>query len=86
MIAATLPLSDARIRWQCRRGTRELDHLLLGWFDTHYARAGERQKSAFHALLELQDPELIEYLIQGAKPASPELADVVNAICRSDPT
>jgi antitoxin CptB len=84
LIAAIRRLSDARIRWQCRRGTKELDQLLLGWFDTQYGRASERQKSAFHALLELQDPELIEYLIQGAKPASPELAEVVNAICRSD--
>jgi antitoxin CptB len=86
LIAAIRRLSVARIRWQCRRGTKELDQLLLDWFDTQYGRASERQKLAFHALLEVQDPELIAYLIQGAKPASPELAEVVNAICRSDST
>jgi antitoxin CptB len=75
---------DAKIRWQCRRGTRELDHLLLGWFDAGYGLASEQQKSAFHVLLELQDPELIAYLIKGEKPADPELNEVVDAICRKD--
>jgi antitoxin CptB len=84
LTAAIRRLSDARIRWQCRRGTKELDQLLLDWFDSQYRLASERQKSAFHALLELQDPELIAYLIQGARPESPELVEVVNAICRSD--
>jgi antitoxin CptB len=73
-------LSDARIRWQCRRGTRELDELLLGWFDSSYASAGDAHKSAFCALLELQDPELIAYLLGGNTPADLQLADVVNAI------
>jgi succinate dehydrogenase flavin-adding protein (antitoxin of CptAB toxin-antitoxin module) len=58
--------------------------LLLGWFDSGYALASERQKSAFHALLELQDPQLIAYLIQGETPADPERAKIVDAICRSD--
>ena len=74
---------DTKTRWQCRRGTRELDQLLLRWFDAHYATASERRKSAFRALLELQDPELIAYLIQGETPVDPELNEVVNAICRS---
>jgi antitoxin CptB len=73
-------VSDARIRWQCRRGTRELDHLLLGWFDTCYAASVEAQKSAFRELLELQDPELIAYLLGSAKPTELHIADVVRSI------
>ena len=73
-------MNDARIRWQCRRGTRELDDLLLGWFDSFYRHASESQKSAFCRLLELQDPELMAYLLGGATPEDPETRHVVNAI------
>lgn len=72
--------SDNRVRWQCRRGTRELDHLLLSWFESSYANASDTQKSAFRSLLELQDPELVAYLLGAASPADTQLADVVNAV------
>jgi antitoxin CptB len=71
---------DTQIRWHCRRGTRELDHLLLGWFESSYAAADDRQKSAFLALLELQDSELAAYLLGAASPADSQLADAVHAV------
>ena len=73
----TEPIS--RLRWQCRRGTRELDVLLLRYLETRYPGVGESEKDRFRALLKLQDPELIGYLLQGLPPA-PEIADVVHAI------
>jgi antitoxin CptB len=73
-------LRDTRIRWQCRRGTRELDYLLLSWFESSYAAASDAQKSAFRALLELQDPELVAYLLRNTSPADSRLADVVHAV------
>ncbi|MDH4046754.1 MAG: succinate dehydrogenase assembly factor 2 [Gammaproteobacteria bacterium] len=73
-------MSLSRIRWQCRRGTRELDQLLLGWFDACYETAEDSQKSAFCALLELQDPQLIAYLLGEERPADSSLADVVESI------
>ena len=71
----------SRLRWQCRRGTRELDELLLGYLEARYPQAGEAEKAEFQALLSLPDPELIGYLLQGRTPA-PEFADVVHAILR----
>lgn len=71
---------DKRLRWQCRRGTRELDQLLLNWFDSSYATASNPQKAAFRALLELQDTELAGYLLGAVSPADRQLADVVNAV------
>jgi len=51
-----------RLRWRCRRGMRELDQLLGGWLDTHYARADETAKAAFAELLEQPDPDLWRWL------------------------
>ena len=47
-----------RLRWRCRRGMRELDVLLAGWLEAHWATASPGQRRAFGELLEQQDPEL----------------------------
>jgi len=68
-----------RLRWQCRRGMRELDELLVGYLDGRYVRADEVEKAAFHSLLALPDPELIGYLLQ-QQIHPPELAVVLQHI------
>ena len=73
-------MKDARLRWQCRRGMREMDELLLGFYERHYAGAPESEKAAFRRLLELPDPELIGYLLGGIDAADPELGNVVQRI------
>lgn len=54
--------SIKRLRWRCRRGTRELDELLGGWLDEHGASMDAVQFAAFDALLDQQDPELWDWL------------------------
>jgi succinate dehydrogenase flavin-adding protein (antitoxin of CptAB toxin-antitoxin module) len=58
---------------------RELDDLLLRYLEGHYDDAPESDKRAFHALLELSDPELMSYLLQKQPPAA-ELERVVAII------
>ncbi len=73
-------MSDAEVRWQCRRGMRELDVLLSRWVDQHYDRQAETDKSAFRRLLALPDPELAGYLLAGDRAEDPELARVIERI------
>ena len=68
------------LRWQCRRGMRELDELLLAYLERHYDRADAREKAAFRGLLELSDPELMSYLLQYDKPAAEITARVITRI------
>ncbi len=70
-----------QLRWQCRRGMRELDELLLRYLDGNYDQAGEQEKHAFEALLALSDPELIGYLLQQYEPPA-ELQGVIRKIRR----
>ena len=58
MNADSIELS--KIRWRCRRGTKELDHLLLSYFEGHYQYANESEKTSFEEMLSLQDNILIE--------------------------
>ena len=74
-------MSEAsRLRWQCRRGMRELDVLLTRYLDDGYSLATDGQKAAFRKLLALPDPELNAYLLGGARPADEELQDAVSRI------
>jgi len=74
----------ARIRWQCRRGMRELDELLLGYLEQRYEAAGNAEKAAFQSLLALPDPDLVGYLLQ-QQSHPPELTVVIQKLLdRSD--
>jgi antitoxin CptB len=70
----------ARLLWQCRRGMRELDDLLLAFMSNRYDAAPAGQKAAFEALLQLPDPELAGYLLRGLRAATPEADDVIEQI------
>ena len=75
----------SRLKWQCRRGMRELDTLLLAYLERCYERATEDDKRAFQALLALPDPELVSYLLNKQTPAA-ELQDVVKHILEQPET
>lgn len=77
---------ESRLRWQCRRGMRELDELLLAYLETRYPLADEAEKAAFEAVLALADPEINAYLLQRQIPASEPIARVIEQILRRPPT
>jgi antitoxin CptB len=63
-------MNDARVkrlRWRARRGTRELDALIGGWLDDSYPTADEPQRLAFEALLDMQDPDLWDWIMGHAQ-------------------
>ncbi|HEY4365930.1 MAG TPA: succinate dehydrogenase assembly factor 2 [Steroidobacteraceae bacterium] len=66
----------ARLRWHCRRGMRELDVVLQRYLQECYPGAAPQEQQAFERLLELQDPQLLAYLMRQDVP-DPELAHVI---------
>ena len=71
---------QARLRWMCRRGMKELDQLLLGFFDARYEQLPPAARQRFAGLLEWQDPELAALLFGRMSPPDKECADVVRQI------
>jgi antitoxin CptB len=69
----------ARLRWRCRRGTRELDVALERYCDARMREAGADERAALASLLELPDPLLFELLILG-RAAPPHLEDLVERV------
>ena len=69
-----------RLQWQCRRGMRELDELLLAFLDRGYERLDADGRRAFAALLEYPDAVLLECLMGRMIPTDKEVGHVVDAI------
>lgn len=69
-----------RLRWQCRRGMLELDHLLLRFLDLGYPTLDPTRQEQFAALLRRQDQDLSDWFMARREPEDPEVAALVRHI------
>jgi antitoxin CptB len=69
-----------RLRWRTRRGTRELDALFGGWLDESFAGADEATRKAFDELLDVQDPDLWDWVMGHGKPGREDFARIIDEI------
>jgi len=70
----------ARLRWQCRRGTKELDLLLQRYLETGYLEADDEEKAQFVKLLEMEDDELLGILMDELEVEAGELKFLLEKI------
>jgi antitoxin CptB len=70
----------AELRWRSRRGTRELDLILLGFLSAGFENLTPQDRRAYARLLDTPDPDLMTWLLGRATPSDPELAKLVQAI------
>ena len=75
----------SKLRWQCKRGTLELDILLENYLNSNYLSASDEEKETFVALLTLEDTELLPYLMGDRIPDSEPLSALVNKIRQLPP-
>ena len=53
----------AKLRWQCRRGMKELDILLEHYLTEIYPNTNALEQARFLELLNLEDDELLRVLL-----------------------
>lgn len=81
-----LELELSRLRWQCRRGMKELDQLMLRYLDLYYVKADNVERLAFKKLLlDFEEPELFALLNGSIIADDSDVADVVKKI-RTSPS
>ena len=68
---------DARLAWLSRRGIKELDLVLQGFLQEDYATATATEQQAFAALLEYQDPDILDRLFHGVEDDDAAIAALV---------
>lgn len=66
-----------RLRWQCRRGIKEVEVVLVPFFDQFYHSIDQREQALFQRLLECHDVEMFEWFTHRAQPEDPELREFV---------
>ena len=72
--------SFAKLKWRCRRGTKELDCLLDSYLEQDYKQASTEEQKIFIELLSLQDTQLIFFLLGDQLPESKGLCELVKKI------
>ncbi len=70
----------AKLKWQCRRGMRELDMLLLRYLEQRYNIAPITEQQTFHHLLTLSDAKLYGYFTQYEQPSNSKILALINTI------
>ena len=70
----------AKLKWRCRRGSLELDRLLISYLEQNYKNASDQERLAFEALVALEDLALLAYLFGAECPACPTQAQVIKKI------
>ena len=71
---------DARLAWLSRRGIKELDLVLQGFLQDGYADATAVEQQAFAALLEYQDPEILDRIFHGGEDEDAAIAALVQRL------
>jgi antitoxin CptB len=70
-----------RLLWRCRRGMRELDKLVEGYYLRHYPSADAQLQDAFAEFLEEPDPDLLAWLTWREQP--PQRYEPLLAVMRT---
>ena len=75
-----------RLRWQCRRGMRELDELLQPFLRRHLYSLDDDEMKIFRRLLACQDQQLLGLLMLNETPEDHGWVDVIAKIraCAAD--
>ncbi len=81
-----MPPNIGRLRWQCRRGIKELDILLERYVDERFREAAQPEQHAFQRLLQEEDSLIYAYCL-GQTPPPDHLAALIARItagCATD--
>lgn len=69
-----------RLSWQCRRGIKEVEVLLVPFFERFFLELSPEEQNTFVAFLAEPDVEIFEWFTQRAEPQKPEYRHIVNVI------
>ncbi len=70
-----------KLRWQCRRGMKELDLVLVRFLDRHFDQSDFATQQNFARLLSVEDDLLWAWMLGRSHPEDPELDVLIQRIC-----
>jgi len=74
-------MSDmSRLRWRCRRGTKELDIVMNRYLAERYPTASSDEQASFDALLDIEDPIIFDWLMDKTQAEDENLRSIVEIL------
>lgn len=73
--------SLAELNWQCHRGIKELDNLLVTYLTNIYPTADQKEQQLFEKLLTYEDNDLFALLLNKQCPKESQFAPLITKIC-----
>jgi len=74
-------MSDmSRLRWRCRRGTKELDIVMNRYLAERYPTADADEQASFNTLLDVEDPIIFDWLMDKTQAEDANLKALVEIL------
>ena len=71
---------EAKLRWRCRRGMRELDQLMLRYLEREWPAAPDAERAVFLRLLDCEDDKLWRWFMGRERPEADDIHALVQRI------
>ncbi len=66
-----------QLRWQCRRGMLELDYVLIGFLERHFAGLPLEDQRLFVRMLDFEDQLLLDWVMGNVVPSDNNIRRLV---------
>ena len=66
-----------KLEWACRRGMRELDKMIMPFYQNHFESLTEAQQQTFAEMLTYPDPELFRWVMHQLPAPTQEMTDLI---------
>jgi len=70
----------SRLRWRCRRGTKELDIVMNRYLQERYSTASVEEQASFNELLDIEDPIIFDWMLNKTQPEAENLQALIKIL------
>ena len=75
-----MTLEERKVVYRARRGLKEIDVYFDPYVKNYYLKAAPAEKALFAELVEQEDPDLLDWYMEGSEPPRTELRDFIHKL------
>ncbi|MFH7810044.1 MULTISPECIES: succinate dehydrogenase assembly factor 2 [unclassified Acinetobacter] len=75
-----MSLEERKVIYRARRGLKEIDVYFDPYVKNYYLQADPAEKAMFAALVEQEDPDLLDWFMEVSEPPYPEMKTLIQKL------
>lgn len=75
-----ISLEERKVIYRARRGLKEIDVYFDPYVKNYYLTADPEEKATFAALVEQEDPDLLDWFMEVTEPPRPEMRELIRKL------